>query len=86
MTQRWDRPAMEACGARGHGPPPSNRVPLPWHAILNFRGDYSILFYLYNETNLENGEGYVGSTNHEPHPNSKQANGAHYRARLATET
>jgi hypothetical protein len=42
--------------------------------------------YLYNETNLQNGEGYVGSTNHEPHPNSKQANGAHYRARLATET
>ena len=42
--------------------------------------------YLYNETNLQNGEGYVGSTNHEPHPNSEQANGAHYRARLATET
>ena len=42
--------------------------------------------YLYNETNLQNGEGYVGSTNHEPHPNSKEANGAHYRARLATET
>ena len=37
--------------------------------------------YLYNETNLQNGEGYVGSTNHEPHPNSKQANGAHFRAR-----
>jgi len=42
--------------------------------------------YLYNETNLQNGEGYVGSTIHDPHPIIKQANGAHYRARLATET